>query len=190
LTSKGRSGRILCGINLERFDVLQVAEHEFAISAEVVDKKTRGHVRLIIVYGPAQDDRKEQFLIELSNICAQNKLPPTSGGDFNILRFSSEKNKNFTANRFSDMFNWIINSYELREIVMNGGKFTWSNNQMNPTLEKLDRVLMNNDWETIYPLTTLRKIPRLMSDHNPLMLCTEQEKIKKRQECFPLRLPG
>jgi hypothetical protein len=61
---------------------------------------------------------------------------------------------------------------------------------MNPTLEKLDRVLMNNDWETIYPLTTLRKIPRLMSDHNPLMLCTEQEKIKKRQECFPLRLPG
>jgi hypothetical protein len=47
------------------------------------------------------------------------------------------------------MFNWIINSYELREISLNGGKFTWSNNQADPTLEKLDRLLMNNELESL-----------------------------------------
>jgi hypothetical protein len=38
------------------------------------------------------------------------------------------------------MFNWIINSYGLREITLNDGKFTCSNNHADPTLEKLDSV--------------------------------------------------
>jgi endonuclease/exonuclease/phosphatase family metal-dependent hydrolase len=111
------------------------------------------------------------------------------GGDFNILRYNSEKNKNFYSSRYSDMFNWIINSYGLREIALNGGKFTWSNNHADPTLQKLDRVLMNDKWEVTFPLTNLRKNPRLMSDHNPLLLCTEQNIIKKRNSSV-LKLPG
>jgi hypothetical protein len=73
------------------------------------------------VYGPAHDENKEQFLSELSNICAPKKFTSPGGGDFNIIRYNDEKNKNFHANRFTDMFNWIINSYELREIFKNGG---------------------------------------------------------------------
>ena len=65
------------------------------------------------------------------------------GGDFNILRFSEDKNKAFCPNKLTDMFNLIINSYALREVTLNGGLYTWSNNQENPTLEKLDRFLMN-----------------------------------------------
>jgi hypothetical protein len=77
------------------------------------------------------------------------------------------------------MFNWIINSYELREIEMSGRKYTWSNNQADPTLEKLDRILVNSKWEASFPLSTLRKIPRFISDHNPLVLSTETEQVKK-----------
>ena len=40
---------------------------------------------------------------------------------------------------------------------------------------------MNESWETLFPLTNLRKIPRQLSDHNPLMLCTDQDKIKKKK---------
>jgi hypothetical protein len=83
------------------------------------------------------------------------------------------------------LFNWIINSYELREIKMNGGKYTWSNNHSDPTPEKLDKVLVNNRWETSFPLSNVRKIPRYISDHNPLLSCTDCEKIKKiKQFCF------
>jgi hypothetical protein len=60
------------------------------------------------------------------------------GGDCNIIRFSSEKNKNMRRNRWTYIFNAIINSYALREIYMSDGKFTWTNNQQDPTLEKLD----------------------------------------------------
>jgi hypothetical protein len=52
-------------------------------------------------------------------------------------------------------------------------------------MEKLDRLLMNNECEALYPLTNLRKIPIYMSDHNPLLLSTEQEKMKKQKQfCF------
>lgn len=88
------------------------------------------------------------------------------------------------------MFNWIINTHELRDLVLNGGLFTWSNNHSNPTLEKLDRVLMSSDWETEFPLTNLRKIPRYMSDHDPLILCTNHEKVKKKPKSSLLKLHG
>jgi exonuclease III len=166
---------------MEKLDAIKVPEYDFAISVEVFDKSTSKKVRLVTVYGPAHDDKKDQFLIELSNICAQNDLPLVLGGDFNILRSSDEKNKAFQANRFIDMFNWIINSYELREILLNGGKYTWSNNQADPRLERLDRLLMNSKWEELHPLTNLRKIPRFMSDHNPMLLCTELERQRNKK---------
>lgn len=77
------------------------------------------------------------------------------------------------------MFNLIVNSYALNGLVLNGGMFTWSNNHADPTLEKLDRVLMSENWENMFPLTNLRKISRFLFDHNPLLLCTKQGKIKK-----------
>jgi hypothetical protein len=139
----------------------------------------------VTVYGPAHDDKREQFLSELSNICAKDDVPTLLGGDFNILRYSSEKNKLFNGNRYCDLFNWIINSYELREIDMSGGKYTWSNNQVDPTLEKLDRILVNNKWDARFPLSTVRKIPRFVSDHNPLVLDTEFDQVQKvKTFCF------
>jgi hypothetical protein len=49
------------------------------------------------------------------------------------------------------VFNSIINTYELIDLGMTGGKFTWSNKQNNPTLERLDRYLVSKSWEDIFP---------------------------------------
>lgn len=68
------------------------------------------------------------------------------------------------------MFNSIIAAHDLIEIGMTGGKFTWSNNQSNPTLVKLDRFLMSKQWEDIFPRVVVSKLPREVSDHNPLIL--------------------
>lgn len=101
------------------------------------------------------------------------------------MRFSFEKNKKFSDNNFSFIFNLIINSYELRELHPSGGKFTWSNNRLNPTLEKLDRVLMSSSWEYEFPLCNLRKIPRYISDHNPLIVRTDNnQQLGARPFCF------
>lgn len=185
IPATGRSGGILCGIKLENFDVVSFEAGNFAIMAKVVDRKTQQNMTLISVYGPAHDDKKDQFLTELSRLCTSNPHPLLIGGDFNILRFSSEKNKAFRGNKFSDLFNMLINTFGLRDLGLNGGKYTWSNNQRNPTLERLDRVFINDKWEQIFPLSSLRKIPRYMSDHNPLILSSDQTRTKKTKAfCF------
>jgi hypothetical protein len=76
------------------------------------------------------------------------------------------------------MFNSVIQAYDLREIALSGGGYTWSN----PTLERLDIVLMSKDWETLFPKVCVHKLPRDFSDHNPLImatLCHQNPKVKK-----------
>jgi exonuclease III len=111
-------------------------------------------------------------LRELASFCAKIKEPYVIGGDFNIMRISSDKNKNFLPNRFSDIFNTIININGLRELYVSegGGGCTWSNNQVNPTLEKLDRILMSREWENMFPAVFAYKRRREFSDHNPIIM--------------------
>jgi hypothetical protein len=59
---------------------------------------------------------------------------------------------------------------DLRELNISGGIFTWSNNQSSPTLERLDRILMNKDWELLFTNVCGYKEPRELSDHNPLIV--------------------
>jgi hypothetical protein len=136
------------------------------------------------VYGAAQNCDKEEFLVELGNVCNNHSLPLLVGGDFNLLRFSSEKNRAMTLNKRSDIFNSIINSCALRQIHMAGGKFTWSNNHADPTLEKLDRFLMSSSWEDLFPLVTVHKPVRDISDHSPLILDTLDIREKNRDFRF------
>lgn len=82
-------------------------------------------------------------------------------------------------NKWTFLFNAIIKQNNLREVQMGGRQFTWCNNQDNPTLEKLDRVFINNEWEFVYPLTSVQSLVRAFSDHNPMLLDT-RELVKKK----------
>jgi hypothetical protein len=44
-----------------------------------------------------------------------------------------------------------IDDLALKEIPLHGCKFTWSNQQNQPTLVKLDRVLCSIGWEEMFP---------------------------------------
>lgn len=77
------------------------------------------------------------------------------GGDFNIIRQQEEKdNDNFDA-RWPFIFNAIIKSLDLREIVLSGRPFTWANSLEMLTYGKLYRVLASVEWEQKFHVTTL-----------------------------------
>ena len=67
-------------------------------------------------------------------------------------------------------FNSVIQFYELRELYMNGGLYTWSNNQENPILEKLDRILVTREWEDLFPQAMVNRLSSEVLDHNPLII--------------------
>jgi hypothetical protein len=58
----------------------------------------------------------------------------------------------------------------LREIALSGRQFTWANRRDTPTYEKLDRILASVEFEEKYPLTSVRALTRIGSDHTPLFV--------------------
>jgi hypothetical protein len=110
IPSVGRTGGILGGFRNSRIDILDTVMGRFYISVTLQDLKIQKKWKLVLVYGVAQDADKEEFLVELGDICCNQNLPMLIGGDFNILRFSSDNNKVMRRNKWSDLFNAIINT--------------------------------------------------------------------------------
>jgi hypothetical protein len=67
-------------------------------------------------------------------------------------------------------FKAVIDDLNLKEIGLNGRRFTCSNEQDNPTLTRIDRFFCTPDWELTFPTCFLHSLPSLMSDHTPLLL--------------------
>jgi exonuclease III len=95
-----------------------------------------------------------------------------------------KKNKPCVLPHSSDTFNSIIHTLCLREIHMMSGLYTWSNKQKNPTLEKLDRILMSPGWELLFPLVSVRRLVRDQSDHSPLLLDTGDKIVPSKKRSF------
>ena len=145
IPSRGKSGGSLGGVDKDKFDLINVKHGKYILQMDLFDKGKKCNWALLVVYGAAQDENKPEFIAELSSMCNNTHIPYLVGGDFNILRHSGEKNKKTPMSHFSEVFNSVIHLLGLREISMSGGCYTWSNKQENPTLEKLDRVLMSYD---------------------------------------------
>jgi endonuclease/exonuclease/phosphatase family metal-dependent hydrolase len=91
-------------------------------------------------------------------------------GDFNLYR--SPENRNRVGADINDMFlfNGTISHLGLSEISLQGKKFTWSNMQQPPLLEKLDSVFTDSRWTLSFLKTTCKALSMEVSDHTPLVI--------------------
>ncbi|PVH35203.1 hypothetical protein PAHAL_7G126000 [Panicum hallii] len=185
---RGRSGGILMGIDLSVFDIGAIDEGDFYVKFLLRNKSDGFKWTLVCVYGPAQENLKEQFLAELVNMASRVTEPLLIGGDFNLLRKSSEKNKNNFNPRWPFLFNAVIDGLNLRELELTGRQFTWANSRANPTYERLDRILMSTEWELHFPKSTVVAHSRDISDHTPLMLNTGEAQPNVGQPNFKFEL--
>jgi hypothetical protein len=110
----------------------------------------------------------------LVNLAKDNPHPILIGGEFNLLRFHHEKSKDRFDGHWPFLFNVVIDSLDQREVSIVGRQFTWENILIEPTYEKLDRVLMGTDWDDKFPLVSVRALERIerLSDHAPILLTT------------------
>jgi hypothetical protein len=66
-------------------------------------------------------------------------------------------------------FSDFIFMQNLVDPLLEGGQFTWSNNQEDQTWSRIDR-LISPGWEEFFPEMTQRRLPRLLSYYFPLLL--------------------
>lgn len=91
--SRGKSGGILVGIRNEIFQILEHQIGTYFVRVLLLNKADGFKWNLVIVYGATQIVDKQDFLIELAQVCNQSKFPMVLGGDFNIIKRDKEKNK-------------------------------------------------------------------------------------------------
>ncbi|XP_073112185.1 uncharacterized protein [Elaeis guineensis] len=72
-------------------------------------------------------------------------------------------------------FNNFVNSLGLLEINSTVRRFTWSNFTDQAILAKLDRCLVTLNWHNTFPTSSLSPLPRVTSDHIPLLLSLKSE---------------
>ncbi|KAK1293019.1 hypothetical protein QJS10_CPB17g00832 [Acorus calamus] len=78
-------------------------------------------------------------------------------------------------NRFSE---WI-DEEGLLDLPLANHAYTWSNMRADPTLVRLDRVLICPDWEERFPLCSASGLPRTTSDHCPILLRSLDPTVKR-----------
>ena len=96
--------------------------------------------------------------------------PCCIGGDFNVVRFPSEKSGLVSFNSAMHEFNDFISECGLLDIPLEGGLFTWSNNWDVPAMSRIDRFLFSPAWADHFGLVNQQRLPRLLSDHFPIRL--------------------
>ncbi|XP_071681181.1 uncharacterized protein [Lolium perenne] len=140
-SANGHSGGLLLGFRDETFEVGEWRKGVFFISAKILQRNINMIWCFMLVYGPADHGRTDEFLGELERVVAECQVPLVIAGDFNLIRSAGDKsNDNINWPRVR-RFNESIASMALREINRAGARFTWTNRQLNPIRGEETRCL-------------------------------------------------
>jgi hypothetical protein len=91
-------------------------------------------------------------------------------GDFNLYRSPSNRNKLGADHAEMFLFNEAISTLGLVELPLKGRRFTWSNKQISPLLERLDWFFTSANWTLSYPSTFAYSLVMETSDHVPCVI--------------------
>ena len=69
------------------------------------------------------------------------------GGDFNVVRFPSERTGPVAFSQAMYDFSDFIAINGLIDTLLSGGNYTWSNNREVASMSRIDHFLFTADWE-------------------------------------------
>jgi hypothetical protein len=134
---------------------------------------------IIAVYELTENNKKFKFMSELISCQPTGMIPWLCLDEFNLTCEAEDKNNNNINRRQMRDFRQSLDASELLEIKLINRKFTWSNNQSNPTLVHLDYIFCNIPWDNTFVDSNLMALSSSLSNHYPLFLCNRLLPLKK-----------
>ncbi|XP_028062045.1 uncharacterized protein LOC114265423 [Camellia sinensis] len=170
--SEGAAGGLLCVWNPQVFQLLDCCSNRNFI---ILSGTLFSNLACVIVnvYGPTDGASRKRLWETLKNLKKSFVAPWCLGGDFNEVRYASERAG--CSHRSGGMkdFNEFIDSMEVCDLPMLGRKFTWCNSQEGAKWSRLDRFFLSPDWLQKFNLK-LWGLPRRLSDHSPILLMEDE----------------
>ena len=82
---------------------------------------------------------------ELTRIQQLWEVPWCYIGDFNIVRFPSERLRGSCLTSAIENFSEFIKKLSLIDLPLEGGSYTWSSGSDQPSMSRIDRALVSYD---------------------------------------------
>ena len=89
---------------------------------------------------------------------------------FNSILSPKERSREGSLNSDMRRFSKVIEDLELKDLPLLGGLFTWSGGVNNQSLSRLDRFLVNEEWDCRFSGSRQCVLPRPVSNHFPILL--------------------
>jgi len=166
--SVGASGGLLIAWKSNLFSATFRLGASFALAADFHSKIDDTCCSILNVYAPCTEEGRADFVDWIKAQTFPDNESWLVLGDFNMYRTPENRNKEGPSYHDMFLFNSLISFLGWTEIPMHGMRYTWSNMQQQPLLEKLDWVFTNNSWTACFPKTTCEAFSRTPSDHCPI----------------------
>ena len=122
------------------------------------------------VYEPNEDSQQGALWEELSRMHSRWNTTWCVFGDFNTIRYPSER---FGCEAFSlamFAFSDFIEANYLVDLPLEGASFTWFKDLGLDCMSRIDRTLVSVDWVDHFGTMSQRVLPCVVSDHCPLLV--------------------
>ena len=69
-----------------------------------------------------------------------------------------------------ELFSEFVEDFNLIDLPLEGGSYTWSRGSVRPSMSRIDRVLVSHDWEEQYSDVIQQILPRPVLDHFSILV--------------------
>ncbi|KAI9115404.1 hypothetical protein K1719_013723 [Acacia pycnantha] len=187
MEAEGFSGRIWLLWNFEELGVDVLLKNDQFIHVRV---QLGGGEEMLFaaIYTSPSEQKKRQLWDSLYNLASGIREPWLLVVDFNEIKTPLEQKGGGRVNETRCLhFNEWIEECNLIDMETQGPFFTWKGPKwdgLDRVYKRLDRCLCLVSWQEKFEEAEVRVLPRVCSDHHPLLVSSSVERKEWRQWCF------
>ncbi|KAH0749520.1 hypothetical protein KY290_028752 [Solanum tuberosum] len=154
--------------------VVDAAQH---ITLKVKDTTSNKTFFATLIYAKCDSGQRVALWEDIYQLYNSMVLPWIIGGDFNVVSNAEEKLGGLDVQPADvDDFANCIGDCDFIEVSFRGSPFTWWNGRAasDCIFERLDRVLINHEFQNWFNHTKVEHLSRTGSDHAPMLLNCEE----------------
>jgi endonuclease/exonuclease/phosphatase family metal-dependent hydrolase len=170
MPAQGTRGSIVVACSQDHYSLLEVDIHQFLVTVTISRRVDNEKWTLAMVYGTQTKIDKILFMEEIWLLKQAAHEQWLFLGDFNLIYKASDKSNSNINRRRMTRFQVLLDEIEMKEVHLDGRRYTWSSGTQTLTQTKIDHAFTSKDWELLYSDCHLQVGGTSMSDHCPMIL--------------------
>ncbi|XP_075076870.1 uncharacterized protein LOC142163479 [Nicotiana tabacum] len=162
------------------YEVTVLYDMEQQLTLKMIHTETHIVQIITLVYAKCDAIERIELWDSLYAIAADMDIPWPVGGDFNVIWDEDEKFGGLpvTLNEVND-FRHCMNTCNLFNLGFKGSIYTWWNERAEEDciFKRLDRCMANIEFQQMFPGIKVTHLPKIGSDHCPMLLKCDLETI-------------